>query len=270
MADFNPIRLWKRFLALPNDDLGKTLIFAFLVTSVASVIVSVAAVTLTPFYQQNLDRERQARMEEMVASLSVMSDILSELKIDDFDVRIVDLTSGTFAKDIDPTSYNQREAARDPNQSLSLPRESDIAGIRQRANFAPVYILRRDQALEMIVFPVRGVGYQSMLYAFLAIEADANTIAGLSFYEQGETPGVGARITEPDWQALWPGKTLADENGDIQISVVRGRAQGLYEVDGISGATRTGNGVSNMLHFWLGDFGFGPFLKRIQAGEIRL
>ena len=270
MVDLNPIRWWKRFLAQPNDDLGKTLIFALLVTFAASVIVSVAAVTLTPFYQENLDRERQARMEQMIASLSVMPDILRELNIDDFEVRIIDLANGTFVKDIDPISYNQREAARDPNRSLFLPRETDIASIRQRANFAPVYILYRDEALELIVLPVRGVGYQSMLYAFLALKADANTIAALSFYEQGETPGVGTRIADPDWQALWPGKTLADENGDIRISVVRGRAQGSFEVDGISGATRTGNGVSNMLRFWLGDYGFGPFLKRIQAGEIGL
>ncbi len=270
MADINPIRLWRRFLALPNESLTKTLVFAFLVTFIASVFVSVSAVTLNPFYQANLDREQRARMSGMIAALAGMSDIMSGVSVDELEVRIVDLASGTFATGVDPVSYDQREAARDPNRSLTLPEEADIAGIRQRANYAPVFILRQDQALELVVLPMRGVGYQSMLYAFLALRADGNTIAGLTFYELGETPGLGARISDPDWLALWPGKMLADENGDIRISVVRGQAQSPLEIDGISGATRTGNGVSNMLHFWLGEYGFGPFLKRLQSGTLRL
>ncbi len=270
MAEIGPIRWWRRFLVLPNDSLTKTLIFAFLVTLTASVVVSLTAVTLKPFHQANLDRERQSRMAEMIAALDGMSVTLNAVSIDKLEVRIVDLASGTFAVNIDPASYDQREAARDPSRSLTLPREADIAGIGQRANFAPVFVLRRDHKLELVIFPVRGVGYQSMLYAFLALRSDANTIAGLTFYEQGETPGLGARVTDADWQALWPGKTLADENGDIRISVVRGQSRSPLEVDGISGATRTGNGVSNMLHFWLGEYGFGPFLRRVQAGTIRL
>ncbi len=270
MIEFNPIQWWRRFLALPNESLFKTLVVAFLITFSASVIVSVAAVSLKPFHQSNLDRERRARMTEMLTSLETLSDVVSEIGIDQGEVRIVDLASGKIVKDLDPTDYDQREAARDPGRSLALPQNADIAGIKRRANFAPVFLLRRNQTLELIVLPVRGVGYQSMLYAYLALSGDANRITGLTFYEHGETPGLGARIADPNWQALWPGKKLADENGNVRISVVRGLAKGPFEVDGISGATRTGNGVSNMLHFWLGEFGFGPFLERVQAGEIRL
>ena len=62
---------------------------------------------------------------------------------------------------------------------------------------------------------------------------------------------------------------LADEEGNLRIAVVQGGAKQPYEVDGISGATRTGRGVANLLRFWLGELGFGPFLKRLAAGEVK-
>jgi len=264
MAERNPIR---RFFALPNDHLGKTLGFAFMVALVASVFVSVASVLLKPYYQAHLEAERQASMAEMMSLLPGMADLLAEAGVESLVVRLVDLSTGQFAEGVDAAGYDQRAAARDPATSTVLPPVADVAGIKQRANLAPVYMLRRGRALELLVLPVRGVGYQSMLYAYLALKPDGNTIAGLIVYEHGETPGIGARVEDPAWRALWPGKELADDSGEILIEVVRGQAVGPHQVDGISGATRTGNGVSTMLRFWLGDYGFGPFLARLKAGE---
>lgn len=266
MAD--PLNLWRRFLALPNDSLVKTLVFAFLLALTSSVIVSVAAVTLRPYQQANLERERQARMAEIMSALPQISGLLSETPVDALEVRLVDLATGEFVPGVDPASYDQRQAARDPERSTELSPEADVAGLKRRANYAPVYLLRRDRRLQLVVLPVRGAGYQSMLYAYLALQADGNTIAGLTFYEQGDTPGFGARIEEPEWQALWPGKKIADEDGVIRIDVVRGDAAGPFEVDGISGTTYTSNGVANLLRFWMGGDGFGPFLAKLRAGEV--
>ncbi len=268
MGNLNPVDWWRRLLALPNDSLTKTLMVAFLVAFIASIFVSVAAVMLRPFHLANLEKERAALLAQMVSALPGMGDILTGSGVDNMEMRVVDLATGAFSDNIDPAAFDQREAAHNPAQSTVIPDEADVAGIKQRANFAPVIFLREDGDLKLVVLPVRGVGYQSMLYAYLALQADGNTIAGLTFYEQGETPGIGTRILEPDWLELWPGKQLADDNGEIVISVVGGKAVGHYQVDGISGATRTSNGVSNMLHFWLGDFGFGPFLARLRAGEV--
>lgn len=268
MADLKPANLWRKFLALPNDNLTKTLVFAFLLALIASVIVSVAAVGLRPFQQANLERERKARMAEIVSALPQISGLLDETGVDALEVRIVNLETGEFAPDIDPESYDQRQAARDPARSTELSPEADLAGLKRRADYAPVYLLRRNRNLALLVLPVRGTGYQSMLYAYLALQSDGNTIAGLTFYEQGDTPGFGARVEDPEWQALWPGKKIADEDGTIRISVVRGEATGPFEVDGISGATHTSNGVANMLRFWMGEDGFGPFLAKLRAGGV--
>ena len=117
----NPVNLWRKFLALPNDNLTKTLVFAFLLALTASVVVSVAAVTLRPYQQANLEKERQARMAEIVSALPQISGLLDETGVDALEVRIVNLSTGEFEPDIDPASYDQRQAARDPERSTELP-----------------------------------------------------------------------------------------------------------------------------------------------------
>jgi len=119
-----------------------------------------------------------------------------------------------------------------------------------------------------VVLPIYGTGYQSTIRAYLALKGDLNTIAALSIYEHGETPGLGSRITDPGWLALWSGKQAAGAAGVITITVVRGSAATASEVDGITGATRSTTGVANLVQFWLGPHGYGPFLTRLKTGAL--
>lgn len=269
MAEFNPLSWWRAMLALPNDSLRKTLAVAFLVALVASVMVSVSAVMLGPLRLANLEKQRQAQMNAMIAKLPGMAEILRSAGAESLESHLVDINNAGFAKGRDPAQFNAKAAATDPAQSIELSAPVDSAQIGRRANLALVHIVRSHGDLALIVLPVYGNGYQSTLNGYLALRSDLNTIAGLTFYEQGETPGLGARIKEPAWEALWPGKQFVDQHGEIRIAVVRGTASGPHEVDGISGATRTGNGVTGLLRFWLGEHGFGPFLQRLRSGEIR-
>ena len=264
----SPISLWRDFLARPNDDTAKTFGVAFLVAMGASLLVSTVSVNLKPLQDAHLTAEREAKMERMLDTLPGLRDLMEEAGVDALESHIVSLTDGSFATDIDIATFDQKTAAEDPETSIALSTEADIAGIKRRSNFAPVFLMQRDGKVMLIVLPVHGLGYQFTIRATLALEADLNTIAALTILEQGDTPGFGARIEEPEWLALWPGKQIADEDGTLSISVVRGEATSEFEVDGISGATRTSNGVSNMLHFWLGDYGFGPFLTRLRNGEV--
>lgn len=261
----NPVAAWRHFLARSNDDRIKVFGIAFLVALISAFFVSVASVTLKPLQEAHLEAERAARMAAMLDTLPGMRDIMAELGVDALETRLVDLDTGAFSESADPETYDLLAAEADPEQSIAIPADADIARLGKRAKLAPVYLLERDGALLLIVLPVSGKGYQSTLRATLALDADLATIAALTITEQGETPGIGARVEDPDWQALWAGKQVADETGQIVINVVRGQAAGLYEVDGISGATITSNGVANMLRFWLGDYGFGPFLDRLRT-----
>ena len=104
---------------------------------------------------------------------------------------------------------------------------------------------------------------------YLALEPDARTIRGITFYEHGETPGLGGEVDNPRWKALWPGRLAFDDRGNPKISVKKGLAgpvdEDPYQVDGLSGATITSRGVTNLVRFWLGDDGFGPCLDKYRA-----
>jgi len=263
----NPSRIWLRFLARPNDDRIKIFGVATIVALVCSIVVSTSSIILRPIQQAQFEVERQNRIAAMLDTLPGMREIMEEAGVDGLETRIVNLQTGDFAVQIDPEKYDQKSAANDPELSMAIPADADVAGLRRRALYAPVHLLQRDNELLLIVLPISGVGYQSTIRAMLALEADLRTIAALTIIEQAETAGLGANVEDPDWLALWAGKQVSDETGKISISVTRGSAAGPYEVDGISGATRTGNGVANMLRYWLGDHGFGPFLERMSEGS---
>ena len=102
-------------------------------------------------------------------------------------------------------------------------------------------------------------------------------MAGIRFFEHGETPGLGGEIENPRWQEAWIGRRIRDDEGAMAFRVDRGRtpegvADADYRIDGLSGATITSRGVENMVRFWLGDQGYGPYLnrleRRLQTGEL--
>ena len=250
--------------ARPNDDLSKTVTMATLVAFVCAILVSTASVLLDPIQQEQIDAQQAARMEAMLDTLPGMRDVMEEAGVTALETRMVDLATGEFVTGIDPASYDMIAAASDPELSVELPTDADLASIRRRPLYAPVHLLERDGDLLLIVLPVFGSGYASTISAMLALESDLSTVAALSITSQAETPGLGARISEPDWQAQWPGKELLNEDGEIVIEVVRGQGEGVHEVDGISGATRTSNAVTFLLRFWMGPDGYGPFLDRLD------
>jgi Na+-transporting NADH:ubiquinone oxidoreductase subunit C len=120
----------------------------------------------------------------------------------------------------------------------------------------------------MIVLPIEGYGLWSTLYGFLAVEADTTTVRGITYYQHGETPGLGGEVDNPAWRAAWIGRKAFDQDFEPAIQVIKGQAgrpeQDPHHVDGLTGATITSRGVTNMMRFWLGPDGFGPYLARFR------
>lgn len=267
MAEFNPIVLWRQLLALPNESRTKTIAVAFMVSAVCAVAVSTSAVVLAPIQQANRTAEQAARMDAMLASMPEMAALIESVGGDYLETIVVDLSTGLRAE-VDPATFDAEAARTDPGSSTALTPEQDIAGLGRRPDLVPIQVLRDGDILRLVILPISGAGYQSTIQANLALEGDLNTVAALSIIDQSETPGLGARIEEPAWQALWPGKRLADENGEIRLAVVRGSATSVYEVDGITGATRTGSGITAAVRFWLGPNGFKAVLENLERGTI--
>lgn len=116
----------------------------------------------------------------------------------------------------------------------------------------PVYeFVGSSGTTDYVVLPVYGYGLWNTIWGFVALKADMNTVQGVKFQHSGETPGLGARITEPEVQARYKDKTVFD--GEELASILMQKGEGMdysgdqHKVDGMSGATLTGKGVNNML-----------------------
>lgn len=253
-------------MSAKNDSVLRTLTVAFMVCLVCGIVVATAAVSLRPVQQQNKLLDKQINILQAAGLYEPGMDVLAAFET--IDRRFVDIATGEYVEM--PDSYDQRKAAKDPEQSISLDGEQDIASIRRQARVAEVYLARDENGeLSRIILPVHGYGLWSTLYGFLALEADANTVAGLGFYEHAETPGLGGEVDNPKWKAMWSGKEVFDEQGVVAIQVIKGVVDATtpdaqHKIDGLAGATLTSNGVSNLVRFWTGEDGFGPYLQRLR------
>jgi Na+-transporting NADH:ubiquinone oxidoreductase subunit C len=253
-----------------GEGLGRILTVALGLCLVCSVVVSTAAVVLKPAQQANktLDLKRNILM-----AAGLLDPALSvEEQFEQVETRVVSLVEGRFVEGVDPTSFDQREAAKDPAQSRAIPSDADPAKLVRREDQALVYLVRDQQGgLDKIILPIRGYGLWSTLYGFMALESDGNTVAGLGFYEHAETPGLGGEVDNPNWKAIWPGKQVYQgEQVAIQVlkgAVPAGSPDAQWQVEGWSGATLTTKGVDNLVRYWMGDQGFKPLLENLRRGE---
>jgi Na+-transporting NADH:ubiquinone oxidoreductase subunit C len=257
--------LWRRILALPNESRAKTILVAFLVSAACAALVSGATVMLRPIQAANRAAEEHARIEALVRGIPGMADLL-EQSGGELSTVVIDLASGRAAQEVTPATLES--ALSDTDNWTDLDPAADLAGLGLRPNFAQVFLLREGEEVSLILLPLSGQGYGGRIDAIMALRGDTNTIAGLAVTRHGETPGLGGRIEEAAWQASFPGTLLRDEAGEMRFRVAQGPASGVHEVDGITGATRTGRGVTNMVRFWLGPDGYGPFLDAIRRGEF--
>lgn len=251
-----------------KDSISKTLTVALLLCIVCSVVVSVAAVSLKDLQQANKDKDRKRNI--LLAAGLYQPDLSIDEQFSTIRTRMVDLSTGKFVEG-DVNAFDQRKAAKDPSQSRALTAEEDTAKISRRENRALVYIVEDSGEVDKVILPVHGYGLWSTMYGFIALEGDLNTVAGLGFYDHGETPGLGGEIDNPRWKAFWPGKQVY-KGDEVSLALLKGSVDpsspnAIYQVDGLAGATLTSRGVSNLVQFWLGDNGFKPFLENFGRGD---
>ena len=132
-----------------------------------------------------------------------------------------------------------------------------ISDIQAQA-FYPLYVYKEGDQIMAYAFPIVGQGLWSTLYGYMALEADVTTVRGVTFYKHGETPGLGGEIEKEWFQNNFKGKTIwsTQENKLTPIAVLKGKVSEMYKddpeggkhyVDGITAATLTGNGVTDLI-----------------------
>lgn len=278
----------ERVLALPNDSFEKTVAVALGLCLAGAVLVSGSAVALKSLQDSNKARDEKVNILEVAGLLPEDGNI--DAAFAKIEPKIVDLATGEYVDSFDPKTFDQRKAAKDPALSVEIPAEDDIANIKRKSKYAKIFLVKDGGKVKGIILPVNGYGLWSTMYGFMALEGDGETVIGLNLYDQAETPGLGGEVVNPKWKALWKGKRVYNlsskqvhesnlsekgqsvEIGEVALGLVKGSVDpskpgSEYQVDALAGATLTSRGVSNLVRYWMGKDGFGPYLAKIRSAR---
>jgi len=253
-----------------NESITKTIGVAFCVCLICSLVVSFSAVSLRDLQNENKLNDKRIKILQTADIYNPDEDIKEQfLKLE---TKFVNFETGKLMDtymDFSLEEYDPILATRDSNLSSKVPTSEDIAVIKNRENIGKIFILRNDDySINKLILPIRGYGLWGTLYGYISIENDFNTIAGIEFYDHKETPGLGAEVDNPKWKNLWPGKEIY-QNGEVSLSVIKGKVDNndkdaQYEIDGLSGATITSRGVTNMIAYWFGESGYSKLFKELN------
>ena len=261
---------------MSQDSTVKTVGVATGICLFCSLFVSIAAVKLKPLQikNQKLDKIKNILQVANLADTVGKSEYMA-LYQERINPVMIELSSGDvldktqFDEVLTLDSFDIQVFSRLPDYSQALSSEVDIAGIRRQPLHKIVYQLLDNNAVEKLILPIYGKGLWSTLYGFLAMEKDLKTVSGITFYQHGETPGLGGEVDNPNWKGKWQGKQAFDDTGDVIIEIIKGAVipgnpDADHQIDGLSGATLTARGVDNLVQFWLGENGYGPYLKQLR------
>lgn len=254
-----------------KESFGKTIGVVVAVCLACSIVVAGAAIGLRPQKEANALLDRQTNILDAAGLLQKAGQDIPGTFSKYVESKVWDLQKGeftdTFVGAKDPAVYDQFKSARKDG----IRPANDTAKLIRRPNKVSVYYVKDDNGkVKSIVLPVFGSGLWNMMYAFMAVSPDGNTVQSLVYYDHKETPGLGGEIQNPQWKALWAGKKLFDDKGEVAVKIVKGGAKAgdVHGVDALSGATLTSQGVEKSLQYWLGENGYGPFLSKVRNGSL--
>ncbi|MFT5325829.1 MAG: Na+-transporting NADH:ubiquinone oxidoreductase subunit C [Planctomycetaceae bacterium] len=263
----------------------QTMIVATCLCLVCSVLVSTAAVVLRPAQQIQKTRDIQKNILKVAGLYDETRKVETQFK--SVEPVLIELAgkrpriTDPSEEGIDLKTYDAKKASKKEQGSLEVTPPGALPQIARREIYTIAYEVRKeDGSLDQVILPIYGKGLWSTLYGFIAIDADGQTIRGITFYQHGETPGLGGEVDNPVWKDVWPGKSVFAAS-DIEhaspdqlpiptIQVAKGQvtpemAQSEHKVDGLSGATITSNGVTAFVRYWLGPDAFGSYLHLLRT-----
>jgi len=212
-------------------------LFAAVVTITCSILLASAANLLRERQQENIALDKQKNILTSAGLIKSGAEGISRKEILDlYDKNIVSQVVDTTGKVLE----NKTVENIDPKKEKHL---------------LPVYLYRSEGTVRSYIIPISGKGLWSTIYGYLALEPDLNTVRGITFYQHGETPGLGGEIVKEWFTDSFIGKKILSPEGKlVSVSVVKGKvaekipdSDAYHYVDGISGSTLTGKGVTNFL-----------------------
>lgn len=215
-------------------------IYTFLFSAIMVLVVAATlAATATSLQDIQAENVRKEKMQNILATIGIVverekaPEIYTKYIIEELAL----VSDGSIDEKID---------------AFKLKLNLEIKKPIQQQRF-PLYLAKVD-SLQYYIVPLRGSGLWDAIWGYVALEGDKNTIKGAVFDHKGETAGLGAEITQEWFQDSFTGEKVFNENGDlvgINVSKTNNDPKGLdkndHEVDAISGATITGDGVTDMI-----------------------
>ena len=264
----------------------QTIIVATCLCLVCSVLVSTAAVVLRPAQQIQKTQDIQKNILKVAGLYDESRSISSQFKV--VEPVLIELAgkrpriSDPSEEGIDLKTYDPKKAAKKKHDSVAVTPAGALPQIARREIYTIAYeIKKEDGDLDQVILPIYGKGLWSTLYGFIAVDADGQTIRGITFYQHGETPGLGGEVDNPVWKEVWSKNKKVFAAADLanaaidnlpipSIQVAKGQvtpetAQAEHKVDGLSGATITSNGVTAFVRYWLGPDAFGTYLHQLRT-----
>lgn len=260
---------------MSNDSTKKTITVALGVCLVCSVLVSTAAVSLKAIQDKNKEMDKLKNILSAGDLYTSGMDIKATFA-EKVNAVLIDLKSGEivpesdYTDELNPADFDIKAMAKSPEYGTEIPVNVDLADIKRMPKHMTVFQVKEGGKTSKYILPMYGKGLWSTMYGFMALDADLKTIKGFTFYEHGETPGLGGEVDNPLWKKLWIGKKAFDNNWQVRITVLKGPvdptdADAQYKVDGLSGSTLTTRGVDNLIRFWLGENGYEPYLSKLRG-----
>jgi len=218
-------------------------IFISIITILCGGLLSITSMVLHPKQELNEIVEMKKNILKAVGIFNNQTKMSQNEILDSFDKSIESMI----------VNFN--------GQNVKLPAGVTIDNINpeleeqknKEQQYLPIYILKKNEDFEAYCIPIFGKGLWSTIYGYLALEKDLETIKGVTFYKQGETPGLGADIATERFTKNFQGKKIFDENGNlISVKIIKGKVgestpNHIHKVDGISGATKTCDGVNDFI-----------------------
>ncbi len=220
--------------------------FIFFMVVIVAGVLSFISLQLQPIQEKNYILEKKV---SILKSLNVKSDF--------------DNADEKYRKHITETYTLNHKGQEIENMNafdIKLKKELDKPIEKQKL---PIYISKTKDNNEAYVIPLRGKGLWGPIWGYIALQEDFNTIYGITFDHDSETPGLGAEIKDdPDFQQQFIGKKLFENGTFTSVKVVKGKAasSGPHKVNSISGATITSRGVENMLEDCI--IKYRPYFKK--------
>lgn len=223
------------------------ILFAIGLTVVFGGALSLTSVGLKPLQDKQVELDTKKKILGAVMDISTIEDPNEILSIYSKRVKsmVVDINGNEMTTD----------AKGNPIVAEKVNIQKNYKFDPQERMYPVFMFLDENGDTESYIFPTFGAGLWDWISSYVAFGKDLNTVKGIAFDHKSETPGLGARITEPTVQNRFVGKQIYNDQGQLEsITMVKGEGNtGLseHQVDGLSGATMTAKGVNAMLEKYL-------------------